>query len=195
MWFPSLLGKYDESWLSVAQSHTFLWMGGKTQTITMFVSDLFYIYIKDTKWPNDMQSDNNKKVLKIFEKICRYTMLYLTPKDCCDPGNSAIFFRLLELARYSLSQISLLEEPTQKSFPTLNLSCSAGCSFKQSSNIAHTYITLCGYWIRIISHPEYNLWPQQNLNMSLSPCASFILIAPEGAPSRGFCLLIWVLGL
>ena len=122
MWFPSLLGKYNGCWFSVAQSHTLLWTEGKMQAITMFVSDLFCICIKDAKRPNDAQTDNSKKVLKTFEKICRYMMLYLTLKDCCEWGNSAIFWGLLEFARSSLSHISLLEEPTQKSFPTLNLS-------------------------------------------------------------------------
>lgn len=65
-------------------------------------------------------------------------MLHLTWKDCCDRG-----FRLLELPRSSLNQISLLEEPTSKPFQTQP--CSLGCSFKQASKVAHTYVTLYGY--------------------------------------------------
>lgn len=147
-------------------------MGGKTQAITMFLSDLFCVYIKDAKWLNGMQSVN-KKVLKTLKPICRYAMLHLTRKDCCDRG-----FRLLELPRSSLNQISLLEKLTSKPFQTQ--SCSLGCSFKQASKVAPTYVTLYGYRIKIISHQEYCLWSNQNLKISLSPCAFFILIACEG---------------
>lgn len=63
-------------------------------------------------------------------------VLHLTLKGCCDNGNSENTASSTSVKKTVLSQVSLLEEPTQKSFTASNI--------KQGSNTSHTYITICG---------------------------------------------------
>lgn len=102
---------------SDAQSLT-LWMASKTQQISIFASDLLHICITDVKELIDIQSENDKKLLKtFFLKPCAFMMLCLTLKCCCDYGNSE-YCKFKEHKKSCTKSISILEESTQKSFAT-----------------------------------------------------------------------------